>query len=273
MDHDLLALRRATRAAPDDPEARARYHAALVRLEGDAFLPLLDDVRRWDGASEDEQDAALAAAARRLEPALRCEAVRWFEHARDDCFGCAGTGQETIGDEAAPRDRSALRLGTCSLCGGSGRPEVGGGRVVQRHRVAMFRHEANPWLLPTVEGVAAPDPGVAAWLAGHGLRLPTLSEWEAACFQGEEDPLHFPSPAPGHTRPCACAHPHPAARYAAHPNAYGLVEMLGNAWEQTSDGPAGGACIDPSLPWEDPRNDFARWVPERVLGLRVARSL
>lgn len=89
---------------------------------------------------------------------------------------------------------------------------------------------------------------------GERFRLPTEAEWEYACRAGRATAYHGgdtlgPEDAAFSTRDAPLHQPRPAGSHP--PNAWGLHDLHGNAWEWTSDGYAPyppGPAVDPQGP-------------------------
>jgi formylglycine-generating enzyme required for sulfatase activity len=74
------------------------------------------------------------------------------------------------------------------------------------------------------------------WLSvesGHKIRLPSEAEWEYACRAGTTDLYAGPFSAMGWSQHNSWGRPHPVAQ--KQPNAWGLYDMHGNAWEWCLD--------------------------------------
>lgn len=112
-----------------------------------------------------------------------------------------------------------------------------------RHEVTAAEWEAvtgeRPGFFSAVSGDAAPIESVSYFAAqdfaaAAGLKLPTESQWEAACRAGGVGARHGPLDEVAWHRGNAGGRPHPVGGLA--PNALGFHDMLGNVWEWTRSG-------------------------------------
>ncbi|MCC5036352.1 formylglycine-generating enzyme family protein [Streptomyces sp. WAC 00631] len=79
-------------------------------------------------------------------------------------------------------------------------------------------------------GTGAGDAGDAEWdTSADGYRLPTEAEWEHACRAGTSGPRYGPLDEIAWYRGNSGERMHEAGR--KRPNAWGLYDMLGNAWD------------------------------------------
>ncbi len=268
MDGGLRRLEQQALADPGDFALRERLRAQLYRFAD------LSDRERWNQADPQAQDVVLAAVARALGPR--------FEPVEAASYASGGLGHRV----GAVRHRTTgavlhvLPGGTFLMGSELGLSEattprrsvrvppllLGRFPLLQREWDRGRGEDERTWRgadLP-IEGVSWRD--AKAWLAGvgDGLRLPSEAEWEYACragsvteyFWGQEmDPRYCWF---GDTRTWRT---HPPREHLGFPNAFGLVDMVGNVAEWCEDGYVLGYKGAPS----DGSPRTTRWSDQKVV--------
>lgn len=137
-----------------------------------------------------------------------------------------------LGDQEAADDERPSHAAAVTAAFYLGRHEVTAAEweAVTGERPGFFSAAADEGApIENVSYFAAQDFAAAA-----GLRLPTESQWEAACRAGSAEARHGPLDDVAWHRGNAGGRPHPVGSLA--PNALGFYDMLGNVWEWTRSG-------------------------------------
>ncbi len=252
------AATQAPAPAPDKPSAPRK---PTVPPAPPALVEVLVDLGKWDAASPDNRRAAAREVVKRTPG---------FELLRMEEFSCGGQKHEVAVLRHAKSDLEFVLVpaGTFDM----GSPETEKGREVfeNLHSVTLTK----PFLLARTEctqaawsRVMATDPSkfkgadrpvesvswedANSFCEAAGLQLPTEAQWERACRAGtsarffhgddveslEEYAWFAPAPVelPGGAKNTADApqETHPVGQ--KKPNAFGLLDMLGNVHEWCAD--------------------------------------
>lgn len=265
-----------------DPEVFLPALCARARLEGPGvFLEPLMSFTSWRGAHEGLQDVAAREVARRLDPRWRHLKARVFSCGiiafRE---GHAGSGitepWRDIGGGMMMRPNH-LRVHVFKLeplgMEFSLVPSITGARrPFLMARWPVLNRQFGSREGPELPAVRVSRREAREWCRARGLRLPSSDEWMFACMGGTDD-LFYWGVGENHAHvwsalnaaPCPdrfeCFRndnlgPFPGGCYIHRPtprpprehdeaerwNVFGLVDMIGNVWEQVIHGKLGGSC-------------------------------
>lgn len=226
----------------------------LIFERGQA-IQLLDSLKNWDHASKELLDAALEELQRKLDTRFRFRALKDYQCGREKhkiaSFLDSKTGIELqlIPGGSVPKE---LKV------------EASAGKLVKALLVGRFELTRSQWsrvaglALPATEphhpkvGVSIRD--IESWLEqGQPFRLPTVNEWLWAASGGARSSYPW-----GQKlrldyvwcRETSSGGPHSVFEHSDAVNAFGLSDVLGNAWEWCQGNTIQG------LSWFDSSKDF-----------------
>jgi len=237
MDDRLRRLEHLVRSDPLDPGARGRLRAELRRVAD------VHERDRWRAAGAAAQDLVAQVVGRLLAPDLEplpdagTYAAGGQEH-RVPALRHRATG---VVLHLLPGGRFARRAAGHEALVRVPAFLVGRYPVRQAEWDRVGGDDERSWEGPDlpIEGVSWLE--VTEWLerAGGGLRLPTEAEWEYACRAGTTSTYFWGDRVDARFAwfgtPAAEWRTHAVAEHDAWPNAFGLVDVVGNVSEWCQD--------------------------------------
>ena len=248
---NLDELRRAAESDPNDIDLQIRLWKAKARVEGPrAYLEPLTDRLKWSQCPAPVQDLVITELERQLEGFERVGTKNWLLQSFSVEPSKGLPPNDTILVERRiehrlPSFRHKLSRIEFNLIPGEKGLEpflIGRWPVTVRQYSTLVdeklsRHQGEEVGDPMV-GLSCAS--VLERLQSHGMRLPTNEEWEYACragsrdyyFWGErfDDSFLWHQENSSGMRESVLVHER-GQKW----NAFGLVDMLGNIWEWTSD--------------------------------------
>jgi formylglycine-generating enzyme required for sulfatase activity len=310
FDQQIQHIRRTLAIDPNNPGLRRRYDNALLRVYGRGCLDTLQSIKLWQSSETVTQDAASAHVFQELgfgwekleTRVYQCnkQSVRIaaFLHTKTDIrFHLIPGGTFDLGSSQVIEARPTQKVTIQPLL-------VSRYPVLQSQWDKIGGSDRRKWSGPSlpIEGVAWK--AIKDWLekAGDRLRLPSESEWEYACRAGSNARYFWGSSMSADYcwhKQNSKSRTHAPSKHEAWPNAFGLVDMLGNVFEACEDRyypdyhgnfpvdgrprgdhrgtervrRGGSWCGYPEDCQAAYRKPYPRWKQISTLGFRIARSV
>lgn len=250
---DLDDLRRAAQSDPADVDLQIRLWKARARIEGpDAYLEPLKDRATWNQCPLAIQDLVITEVEGRLQGFEKIDTKTWLLQS----FSVEASKGLPPNDTILVERRLEHRLATfrhklskieLNLIPGIQGLEpflIGRWPVTVRQYSILLEEKFSK-----NEGKEVGDPmvglscsAVQDRLSSHDLRLPTNEEWAHACHAGSTDYFYwgdrFDESYLWHQENSSAMRESVLVHQGRKKwNAFGLVDMLGNIWEWTSEAP------------------------------------
>lgn len=243
-------------------------------------------LERWSARSDDEREQLAARLTAELGPGWDARGLReWrcgdqrhtlagWRHPRTGLDfhlipgGAHRVYEGFISEDAAARTVGPFLLATEPVS------QALWDRVLEGEADSDARSRRDPEL--PIDGIT--QAGVARFLErlGDGLRLPSAQEWDHAAWSGAGTRFPWgpdPDPRCQWSADNAAGETRPAALHRDVPNAFGLIDMIGNIWELCGDGLASGGCCASHPYAMDLRAELPAPGRPAFIGLRLARSV